>query len=249
MGPEDHLVQFGGDPLGGDPTQLRGHLLDRGPHPRRDRETQLGHEPRRAQHSQRIVAEGHLGRRRGVQHPGAQRGQTAQRVDELADATGRVGLDPHRHRVDREVAADQVVVEALPETHLRIPGHPVVGVGAKGGDLHPVLAAGGPDGAELDAGVPHRVGPRPDDALHHFGVRTGGEIQICVRAQASQQRVADAAAHQVQLVAGGGEQRPEFAQRLVVPAQRHHGAREQRGVVLGWRIGGGGARTGLRHVR
>ena len=83
---EQQLVQFGGDPFGADPRQLRGHLLDRGPHPRRDGEAELRDEPRGAQHPQRVVAEGHLRRRRGVEHPGAQRRQTAERVEEFAAA-------------------------------------------------------------------------------------------------------------------------------------------------------------------
>ena len=74
---QQQLVQLGGHPLGGDAAQLRRHLLDRRAHPRRDGEAELRDEPRRAQHPQRIVAERHLRGRRGIEHAGAQRGQTA----------------------------------------------------------------------------------------------------------------------------------------------------------------------------
>jgi hypothetical protein len=77
VGAQQQLVQFRGDPLGGDAGQLRRHLRHRGPHPRRDVEPELRGEPRGTQHAQRIVTEGHLGRRRGVEHFRPQRGQTA----------------------------------------------------------------------------------------------------------------------------------------------------------------------------
>ena len=76
VGAQQQLVQLGGHPLGADAAQLRGHLFDRRPHPRGDGEAQLRHEPRGAQHPQRVVTERHLRGRRGVQHSGAQRRQT-----------------------------------------------------------------------------------------------------------------------------------------------------------------------------
>ena len=74
---QQQLVQFGRHPLGGDPAELRRHLLDRRPHPRSDREAELRDEPRGAQHPQRIVTEGVRRSGRGIEHAGTQRRQTA----------------------------------------------------------------------------------------------------------------------------------------------------------------------------
>ena len=89
IGAEDQLVQFGGDTFGGDALELTGHRLHRLAHPRRDGEAELRDEPRRPQHPQRIVAEGHLGRGGRVEHPGPQRVQTAERIEEFAGPVGR----------------------------------------------------------------------------------------------------------------------------------------------------------------
>ncbi len=119
------------------------------------------------------------------------------------NSPGPSGGDAHRHRVDREVTAHQIVVEAVAEAHLRIARHLVVGVGAEGGDLHALIALADADGAEVDAGVPQRVGPRPQHALHLLGPGVGGEVEV--GAEPAQQRVAHAAADEVQLVAGVSE--------------------------------------------
>ena len=57
VGAEEHFVQFDGDPLDGDPGQLRRHRDDGLPNPIGNGELQLGDEPRGTQHPQRIVAE------------------------------------------------------------------------------------------------------------------------------------------------------------------------------------------------
>ena len=148
---QQQFVHLGGHPFGADPGQLRGHLLDGGPHPRGDGEAELGHEPRGAQHPQRVVAERLRRRRRGVQHPGAQRRQPAQRIEEFARP---IRGDPHRHRVRGEIAAHQVVVEAVAEAHLGIARHPVVAIGAEGGDLQAMFVLADADGAVFDPGIP-----------------------------------------------------------------------------------------------
>ena len=73
------------------------------------------------------------------------------------------------------------------------------------------------DRAEFDAGLPQRVGPRAQQLLHLLGPRIGGEIQVT--AQAAQQRVAHAAADQVQVVARVSEYLAEFTQHRAVPVQ------------------------------
>ena len=64
VGAQHHLVQLGGHPFDGDAAELVGHPRHRLAHPRRHVETELRDEPRRPQHPQRVVAEGHLRRRR-----------------------------------------------------------------------------------------------------------------------------------------------------------------------------------------
>ena len=91
----------------------------------------------------------------------------------------------------------------------------------------------GADGAELDAGVPQRVGPRPQQFLHLFGARVGGEVQV-PGVESAEHGVAHRAADQVQLVAGLREQRSEFAQDVGVPVQRDRGSGQQLGVVRGF---------------
>ncbi len=199
---EDQFVEFGRDAFGGDALELARHRPDRRPHPGRDGEAELRDEPRGPQHPQRVVAERHLRRSGCVEHPGVQRGQTVEGVKEFA---GSVGRDAHRHRVHGEVPAHQIVGEAVPEPHLRIARHLVIGVRTERGELHALVALADPDGAVLDAGVPQGVGPGPQNALHLFGPRVGGEVEV--GAQPAQQRVTHAAAHQVQTVASGSEQR------------------------------------------
>jgi hypothetical protein len=97
------------------------------------------------------------------------------------------------------------------------------------------------DRAEFDAGVPQRVGPGPHDPLHHVRPRIGGEVEV--RAQPPQQRVAHAAADQVELMARGSEQLPERRQQLALAVQRDQRLRQQRGVERGITAG-----TGFGHV-
>ena len=60
------------------------------------------------------------------------------------------------------------------------------------------------DGAELLADRPDRRGEPPQQRLDVVGPGGGGEVQVV--AEPAEQRVADAAADQVQLVPGRGEQ-------------------------------------------
>ena len=86
---EHQLVQLGGHPLGGDALEL---AAPSPPSPPRTRgatvKPELRDEPRRPQHPQRIVAERHLRRGGRVEHAGAQRRQTAQRIEEFAGTVG-----------------------------------------------------------------------------------------------------------------------------------------------------------------
>ena len=117
VGPQQRLVQLDGDAFYGDPGQLRRHCGDGLLHPRCDPELQLGHEPRSAQHPQRVVAERHRRLRRGIEHLRLHRRQTVQRIEKLPRA---VRVDSDGHGIDAEVPAHQVVLESIAEPHLRI---------------------------------------------------------------------------------------------------------------------------------
>ena len=119
------------------------------------------------------------------------------------NSPGPVWRDAHGHRVGREIAAHQIVLEAIAEAHLGIARHLVVGVGAERGDLQAVVVLADADGAELDPGVPHRVGPAPHDLLHLLGAGVGGEVQVGT--QPAQQGIPHRTADEVQLVARGIE--------------------------------------------
>ncbi len=88
-----------------------------------------------------------------------------------------------------------------------------------------------PTVAELNPGVPQRVRPWPHDPLHLIRPGVGGKVEV--GAQAAQDRVADAAAHQVQIAAGVGEHLTEAAERVRVPVQRDQGTGQQFGVGSG----------------
>ena len=120
-------------------------------------------------------------------------------------------------------------VECVPEPHLGIAGHPVVAIGAKRGDLQPEMVLLGADGAVLDAGVPQRVSPRPQQLLQLLGARIGGEVQIGT--QPLQHGVAHRTADQIQLVTGAGEQRAEPAQDIGMAVQRDRGSGQQLGIL------------------
>ena len=66
------------------------------------------------------------------------------------------GGDPHRHRVDREVPADQVVLEAVAEADLRVWDTWIVESARNVVISTRPAFAGGADGAEFDAGIPQR---------------------------------------------------------------------------------------------
>ena len=92
----------------------------------------------------------------------------------------------------------------------------------------PVAVLADADRAELDAGVPQRVGPAAQHLLHLLGPGVGGEVQI--GAQPAEQRVAHTAADQVQLVAGVSEHRAQLAQHVGMPVQRDLRGGQQFGV-------------------
>ena len=180
-----------------------GHLLDRLAHPRRDGEAELRDEPRGPQHPQRIVAERHLRRGGRVEH--AVRAAPSKPPSGSRNSPGPSAVMRTAIALAVKSRRTRSSSRRSPKRTCGIARHLVVGVGAEGGDLHAVAALADADGAELDAGVPQRVGPRPQDALHLLGPGVGGEVEV--GAEPAEQRVAHTAADQIQLVARVGEQR------------------------------------------
>src|SRR5262249_58233623 len=115
-------------------------------------EAQLGGEPGRAEHPQRVVAERVLRPSWRAQHPGLQVTYAAERVDDLQRG------QPRRDGVDREVPASQVRLQRPPVRHLRrLVGFWPVLLAAVCRDLADQTAPAKAHGAELDSGVPDRL--------------------------------------------------------------------------------------------
>ena len=216
IGAEQQLVQLGGHPLGGDAARADRAIAaiasrTRGATVKPSCETNRAARSIRSGSSPKDTS--------GAAGVSSTRARSAAKPPSGSrNSPGPSARDAHRHRVDGEVAAHQIVVEAVAEAHLGVARHLVVGVGAEGGDLHALVALADADRAELDAGVPQRVGPRPQHALHLLGPGVGGEVEV--GAEPAQQRVAHAAADEVQLVAGVSEHPAEIAQHVGVLVQR-----------------------------
>ena len=223
LGTEHQLVQLRGDTLHGDPLDLRGHVHHRLTHPRLHVEAQLGGEAAGPQHAQRIVVEGLLRGGGGVQHPVDDVVQPVQRVAQFVLALLR---QLQRQGVAAEVAAHQIALEGVTVADLGVSGRPVVGVGAEGGDLHDRALVHRRDRAEVDAGVPHRLGDLLEDPADRLGPGVGGEVEVV--GQASEQCVPYRTADEVQAVPGRTEGAGEAPKRPVGG-----------GVVLHRRPGGG----------
>src|SRR5690606_7687172 len=149
---------------------------------------------------------------------------------------GEVG-QPQRHRVDGEVAPDQVVLEVVAERHHRLARLRVVGVGPVGRELQVVLAPAGADGAEGAADVPGGVGPALQHLLDLVGGGGGGEVEV--GGGAAQEGVAHGAADEGDLVPGGGEALPDLGEQRQGGGEVPQRAQEQR-AVGGLGVGGRG---------
>ena len=186
---------------------------------------ELRDEARRAQHAQRIVEERHLGRQRCAQATRREVDRAAERVDEH-----RFG-EAQRHRVHGEVAPREIGLDVVGEHDLRLAALGSVHLGAERRDLEHGVVLATADGAEALALQPDRVGPRPHDPLDDVGTGVGREVDVDVFPVAErpvEERVAHAAADEVALVPGVGEQ----ARQLL---------RDEPGRAAG--AGGAGSRT------
>jgi hypothetical protein len=133
-----------------------------------DRESEPCREANRAQAAQSVLAHTIAGAADGPHHLPRQVAPTVERIVQNISG-GRVG-----DRVDGEVAAGEILVEARSERDDRVA--PVgLDIAAKGGHLvHPAGAVDHADRPELD---PHRNRPA-EDALHLLRRRRGGEIPV-----------------------------------------------------------------------
>ena len=244
---EQQLGQLGLDSLGRDAAQLVGHRGHRVGDLGRDLDAQRRDEPSGPQHPQRVVGERLTRRGWRAQLELDQIGQAAERIGEP-----RLAGHAHRHRIDREVAAAQIGLERVAVDHLGMPAHPVVVIGAVGGDLaHHALYLSA-DRPELDPRGPTRRRQSVQDGQDLFRTGVGREVQIL--GAALHQRIAHGAANQVQLMPGRGERGAELARRRGHVDQigwRSHGVvayRDRRGstVTIGpWRTAlGQEGRTG-----
>ena len=185
------------------------HARHRLGYARRRLHVQLADEPGRAQHPERIVAEGHLRIQGRVQDLRRQVLHTTERIDELP-----VG-QPHGHRVDREVPPGQVVFDVFGERHRRLAVGGVVDLLAERGDLHLAVALERPYRPELHAHQVLPIGPPPEDPRGVRGGCVGCEVIISARGQPAEDEVANHATHQIQLVAGGVESLAELRSQRV----------------------------------
>ena len=168
-------------------------------------EPELRGEPGGTQHPQRVVAEGDLRARRGVEGAGQEVVESAGRIHEhlLGQA--------QRHGVHGEVAAHQVVFEGGAELDHRLAGLSVVDVGPIGGDLHRVPRDARTDRAERPPDVPVGVGDGLHDGEDLVWSSIRGEVEVVDGA--TEERVAHRAADEGKLFARRSEGRGQPVDR------------------------------------
>ena len=193
----DQLDQLLAHPLGRDDLQALVHLRHGRQHLRSDLQIELRGEARGPHHPQGIVVERRVRGARGAQHAGGQVPHAAVRVHQLHRR------QPKSHRVDGEVAPDQVVLEAVPEGHDGLAGGGVVGLGPVRGDLELLIAPAHPDRAEVAADLPGGIRPSAHRGQGLIGGRVRGEVEV--RGDSAQEEIAHGAAHEREVVAGRGE--------------------------------------------
>ena len=202
----EQLVDLRLHPFDGHDVEAIAHRADRFEDAPGWHDVELRHEPRGADHPQRIVGERDHRIRRCVQGARRQRLHPTVRIDELA--TG----EPDRHGIDREVASAQIGLDVLAEGDRRLPVLLGVDLLAERRDLNerPILQR--PHRAEPHA---HEV-PTVRPAVKHLrGLgRVSARSEVEIAPVPPQQQVADAPAHEVQLVAGVGEPGTELDREL-----------------------------------
>ena len=203
VGRQHQLGQLIGDPFGGNGLEQPGSLAPHGlAHVIGHGEAQLGGKPGGPQDAQRVVGKRLVRRPGRAQDLFPQRGQAAERIDQL------MAGQPRGHRVDGEVPAAQVRFEGCAVTHLWLARPRCVFLAAVGGDLKDRAVFTQPDRAEIDPYGPHRVGPTVDDPEDFRGRRVGGQVQVS--GLTAEKDIADRATDQGEFVTMAGEQQAEL---------------------------------------
>src|SRR6185369_1600938 len=167
-------------------------------------------------HPERVLCEGDLRLERRVDALGGEVLQSAEGVLE------RAVREADRHRVDREIAPGEVRADVAREGDHRLAVLLAVDLLPERGDLEEAAVLARADRAVLHAHEIELVdagGAEEADRLLRRGARR--EVEICVRG-APEDRVADRAAHEVQLVAGLAE---PLSQLLRDGVDLHDGSR------------------------
>ena len=216
---------------------------------RRDREAELGGEPGRAHHPQRVVAERLLRRRPACaapRPPGRRSPPYGSTNVSVAAADG--------HRVDGEVAPRQVALEACRRT--RPPACATSGSYASERyvvtSTHDVARARAPIVPNSRPIVPVRVAPGAAAPSVCVRPGVGGEVQV--RDRPPEQRVAHRAADQGQLVPGGGEPSAQVVEHVGIEPDHARAAPARAAERAGDRVGSaeavlGDGGTGVKRAR
>ena len=204
---QQQLRELVANPLGTDDLEPVTQLDDRRDQLRHRRDAELRHEPRRAQHAQRVVHERDLGGERGAQHERDEVGCTVERVDERGLGNGQC------HRVHREVASREVGLDVVGVLDFGLAAVGPVRVGAVRGELEVTTALDRADRPERTALGPDGVRPREQQAFDRFGARAGGDVDVPALEVEVEEGIAHGAADEVRLVAVGREDLTELAHR------------------------------------
>ena len=189
--PDQDPVQLLADALGADRLQAVRVACDGLPGVGLDLETELRCKAYAPQQAQRVLPEPLIGVAHRPDRASSQVGSTAKRIDDLA-ARGWLG-----HRVDGEVAAGEVRLQAGAERHLGLAAAGRVRLGAVGRDLEAVVAEERADRAEPLADRIDGVCVRDvQQALD--GIRFGVGREVVVVDGNAEQLVAHGAADEVE---------------------------------------------------
>ena len=154
------------------------------------------------------------------------------------------------HRVDREVATDEIVLEGVSVDDLGLAGVRVVRVCAVGGDLHHPVVDLGADSPEGSADAPCRMGAAAKNCLRRVGASVGGEVKVV--SKTTHEGVADGPTDEIKIVtclrkdlAQFSDQRHLLKKHIdAVLEQLRHGHPR---LIGGW-VQGGGQRRGAVDV-
>ena len=224
VGAHDELDEFFAHALGRHDRDALGHVDHRRMYLRRNRKAQLRHEARSAHHAQRIVTERLLRRARRAQHPRFEIGETIVQVNESQVRQRQ------RHRVDGEVAANQIVGQRGTEGDLGLARIVVVGLRAIRRDLDYAITETRADRAEANPHIPLSRGAGGEQASGLKGRRRRGQVQVGhIGERSGAHGVANRSAHERQLKTGRGKalaqigkQRPGGPERGCDSSSRAH---------------------------